>query len=100
MQRGRLFAEIVPLVAGMVVIAIAEKRIAMPALIALILLQRTISDGSLVPVHPESIAYPRLGLFRRWSAWPSLSASHRPAIACFRIPRRCTAWKMFAAPRQ
>jgi hypothetical protein len=63
-QRARVFADIAPLVVAAIVVATVRKQIALPALIALTLLQRTIADGSLIPVHPRSIAYPRLGLFQ------------------------------------
>jgi hypothetical protein len=64
MQRARIFADLVPLAIAAVVVATVRKQIALPALIALTLLQRTIADGDLIPVHPRAIAYPRLGLFQ------------------------------------
>jgi len=61
---ARLFPELLPLVIAAIVIATVRKPIAVPAILALILLQRTIADGALIPVHLRSIAYPRLGLFQ------------------------------------
>jgi hypothetical protein len=58
----RFVAELVPLLLAATVICLCRKAIAMPLLIALVLIQRTMSDGALVPIHPGEIAYPRLKL--------------------------------------
>ncbi len=65
---ARLSAELVPLAIAAIVVVTVRKQIAVPLMMALILLQRTIADGSLIPVHPRSIAYPRLGLFQPMNA--------------------------------
>jgi hypothetical protein len=63
LDRQRAFAELVPLVIAAIAVALVRKEIAAPALIALLLIQRTISDGSLIPTQPRGIAYPHLALF-------------------------------------
>jgi hypothetical protein len=63
LDRQREFAELVPLVVAAIMVAVVRKEIAAPALIALLLIQRTIADGSLIPTQPRSIAYPHLALF-------------------------------------
>lgn len=61
----RFVAEVLPLaLAAAVVSFIANRRIAISILLGLILLQRTISDGALIPANDARIAYPRLALFR------------------------------------
>ena len=61
----RFVAEVVPLaIAAIVVLLVANRKIAIPVLLALILLQRTISDGALVPANDSRIAYPQLALFQ------------------------------------
>jgi hypothetical protein len=61
----RFVAEVVALaVAAIVVLVMANRKIAIPILFALILLQRTISDGALVPANDSRIAYPQLALFQ------------------------------------
>jgi hypothetical protein len=57
LDRTRIVAELVPL--AIAAIALAPRRL----VIVLLLLQRTMSDGSLIPVHPREMAYPRLALF-------------------------------------
>ncbi|HEX3069626.1 MAG TPA: YfhO family protein [Thermoanaerobaculia bacterium] len=60
----RFVSEVVPLaLAAIVVLVVANRKIAIPILFALILLQRTISDGALVPANDSRIAYPQLALF-------------------------------------
>jgi hypothetical protein len=58
----RFVAELVPLVLAAIVICVCRKSVAVPLLIALVLIQRTMSDGALVPVHPRELAFPRLKL--------------------------------------
>jgi hypothetical protein len=61
----RFAGEMVPLaLVAIVVLMIANRKIAIPILLALILLQRTISDGALVPSNDSRIAFPQLALFR------------------------------------
>jgi Predicted membrane protein len=61
----RFTAELVPLaVAAIVVLLIADRRIAVPLLLVLVLLQRTISDGALIPANDSRIAFPPLALFQ------------------------------------
>ena len=61
----RFASESVPLaLAAIVVLLIANRRIVVPILLALILLQRTISDGALIPANDSRIAFPPLALFR------------------------------------
>jgi hypothetical protein len=61
----RFIAELAPLaVAAIVVLVIKNRAIVAPSLLALILLQRTISDGALIPANDPRIAYPPLALFR------------------------------------
>lgn len=65
MDTPRFVAEVVPLaLAAIVVLVVANRKIAIPVLFALILLQRTISDGALVPANDSRIAYPQLALFQ------------------------------------
>jgi hypothetical protein len=64
-DQPRLVAEIFPLA----ILAVASLLIKRgdwisAAVIGLLLLQRTIADGSLVPVHPQTVAYPPLPIFR------------------------------------
>jgi hypothetical protein len=62
---ARFIAELAPLaVAAVIVLFIRNRAIAFPTLLALILLQRTISDGALVPANDARIAFPPLALFR------------------------------------
>ncbi|MDP9359828.1 MAG: YfhO family protein [Acidobacteriota bacterium] len=61
----RFAAELVPLaLAAIVVLLVTNRRMAIPILLALVLLQRTISDGALVPANEARIAFPPLALFR------------------------------------
>jgi hypothetical protein len=60
----RAMAEIVPVALGAIVVLLADRRIAVPVVFALFLMQRTISDGALVPIHPPRIAYPQIDLFK------------------------------------
>jgi hypothetical protein len=61
-HRTRFVAELVPLLLAAIVICVCRKSVAMPLLLGLVLVQRTMSDGALVPVHTREIAYPRLKL--------------------------------------
>ena len=56
----RFLAELVPLLIAAVVVATIRKPV--PLLLALVLVQRTMSDGALIPVHPRELAYPPLKL--------------------------------------
>jgi hypothetical protein len=61
----RFVAEVIPLaLAVALVFFVANRRIAVPILLGLILLQRAISDGALVPANDARIAYPPLALFQ------------------------------------
>ena len=61
----RFTAELVPLAfAAIVVLLVANRRVAIPILLGLVLLQRTVSDGALVPANDARIAFPPLALFR------------------------------------
>ena len=60
----RVAGEMVPLaLAAIVVLLIPNRKAAIPILLGLILLQRTISDGALVPANDLRIAFPPLALF-------------------------------------
>ena len=62
----RFVAEVIPLtLAVAIVFFVANRKIAIPILLGLILLQRTISDGALVPANEARIAYPPLALFQQ-----------------------------------
>ena len=61
LDRTRLIAELMPLALAAVAVF---SRWRMQLLLGLILVQRVIADGALVPVHPPGIAYPSLALFR------------------------------------
>jgi len=63
LDKQRVIAEIAPLAVAIAVVAFARKEIAAPALIALLLIQRTLADGAMIPTHPREIAYPHLALF-------------------------------------
>ncbi|HEV8661335.1 MAG TPA: YfhO family protein [Thermoanaerobaculia bacterium] len=58
----RLLADLVPAVAAAALLFLRPPSVAI--LFALLLGQRIVADGSLVPVHDARIAYPRLALFR------------------------------------
>jgi hypothetical protein len=61
----RFVAELAPLAIAAIVVLFARNRaLVAPALLALILLQRTISDGALIPSNDSRIAYPPIALFR------------------------------------
>ncbi|MEA2325527.1 MAG: hypothetical protein QOE68_486, partial [Thermoanaerobaculia bacterium] len=61
----RFVGEIAPLAVAAVIVIFARNRsIVAPLLLALILLQRTISDGSLIPANDSRIAFPPIALFR------------------------------------
>jgi hypothetical protein len=61
----RFIAELAPLAIGAVIVLFARNRsLIAPSLLALILLQRTISDGGLVPANDPGIAFPPVALFR------------------------------------
>ena len=58
-------AEVVPLaIAVIVVLFVKNRSLITPLLLALILLQRTISDGALVPANDPRVAYPPIALFK------------------------------------
>jgi hypothetical protein len=63
LDKQRMIAELAPLVVAIGVVAFVRKEIAAPALVALLLIQRTIADGSMIPTLPREIAYPHLALF-------------------------------------
>jgi len=63
LDRQRMIAELAPLVVAIGVVAFVRKEIAAPALVALLLIQRTMADGSMIPTLPRAIAYPHLTLF-------------------------------------
>lgn len=57
-------AELLPLaIVGLIALFVMRTDLLFSLLIGMVLLQRTIADGSLVPVHPRSVAYPALKLF-------------------------------------
>ncbi|HEV7571523.1 MAG TPA: YfhO family protein [Thermoanaerobaculia bacterium] len=61
----RFVGEIAPLATAAVIVIFARNRsIIAPLLLALILLQRMISDGSLIPANDSRIAFPPIALFR------------------------------------
>jgi len=61
----RFIAELAPLAIAAVIVLFARKRsLIAPSLLALILLQRTISDGALIPANDPRIAFPPVALFR------------------------------------
>jgi hypothetical protein len=61
----RLAAELAPLaVAALIVLFVRNRAVVVPALLALILLQRTISDGALVPANDPQIVFPPIALFK------------------------------------
>ena len=61
----RFIGELAPLAIAAVVVLFARNRtIVAPALLALILLQRTISDGNLIPANDPKIAFPPIALFK------------------------------------
>jgi hypothetical protein len=65
----RFAGEMVPLaLAALVILVIPKRRIALGILFVLILAQRTISDGNLVPVNEPRIAYPPLPILRTMAA--------------------------------
>ena len=61
-DKPRIVADLAPLVVAIFVVAVARKEIAAPALVALLLIQRTIADGSVIPTNESNIAYPHLVL--------------------------------------
>jgi hypothetical protein len=64
-DQARLMAELFPLaLATLLALFIRRADLMSSLLIGMLLLQRTIADGSLVPVHPRSAAYPPLKLFQ------------------------------------
>ncbi len=61
----RFVAELMPLgVAALIVLFARNRPIIIPLLLGLILLQRTLSDGALIPANDPRIAFPPLALFR------------------------------------
>ncbi len=65
----RFVGEMIPLaLATLVVLGVPKRTVALPLLFALILLQRTISDGNLVPVNEPRIAFPPLPILRTLEA--------------------------------
>jgi hypothetical protein len=61
----RFVGELAPLAIAAVVVLFARNRnVVAPLLLALILLQRTISDGSLIPANDARIAFPPVALLR------------------------------------
>lgn len=68
LDKDRSVAEVAPLIVAVGLVAFARKEIAAPLLVTLLLIQRIISDGHLVPTHPKEIAYPHLALLDRIDA--------------------------------
>jgi hypothetical protein len=65
MDIPRFVAELAPLAIAAVIVLFARNRaLVAPLLLALILLQRTISDGALIPAIEPRVAYPPLAIFR------------------------------------
>jgi hypothetical protein len=61
----RFVAEIAPLAIAAVIVLFARNRtLIAPSLLALVLLQRMISDGALVPANDPNVAFPPIALFR------------------------------------
>jgi hypothetical protein len=61
----RIIGELAPLAIAAVIVLVARNpSILAPSLLALILLQRTISDGALIPTNDARIAFPPIALFR------------------------------------
>ncbi|MEA2339488.1 MAG: hypothetical protein QOE82_3495 [Thermoanaerobaculia bacterium] len=61
----RFIGELVPLaIAAIVVLFVKNRTVVAPSLLALILLQRTISDGNLIPANDARIAFPPIALFK------------------------------------
>jgi hypothetical protein len=61
----RFVAEVAPLALAVIIVLFVRNRHAIaPSLLALILLQRTLSDGALVPANDPRIAFPPIALFR------------------------------------
>ncbi|GAC1437159.1 MAG: hypothetical protein NVSMB68_09080 [Thermoanaerobaculia bacterium] len=59
---ARLLADLVPLVIA-IGVAMSDSLPLLPTLLTLLLVQRVVADGSLVPVNDNAMAYPRLALF-------------------------------------
>ncbi|MEA2326979.1 MAG: hypothetical protein QOE68_1938 [Thermoanaerobaculia bacterium] len=61
----RFISELAPLaIAAVIVMFVRQRSFIAPSLLALILLQRTISDGALVPANDPRIAFPPVALFQ------------------------------------
>ena len=61
----RLIAELAPLaIAVAIVLFVRNRALVVPALLGLILVQRTISDGRLVPANDSRIVFPPVALFK------------------------------------
>jgi membrane protein YfhO len=60
----RAIADIVPPAIAAAAIAFLRRDMAIPALLALIVMQRLIADASLLPVYPAPTAFPRLPVFQ------------------------------------
>jgi hypothetical protein len=61
----RLAGEVAPLaVAAIVVLAVRERNVVSASLLALVLLQRTISDGRLIPANDPKIVFPPIKLLQ------------------------------------
>lgn len=61
----RFAAELAPLTIALVIaLFVRNRNIVIPSLVALMLLQRTISDGALIPANDSRIAYPPIALFK------------------------------------
>jgi Bacterial membrane protein YfhO len=63
-DQTRFLAELVPLLVAAAVVWFVRSDIAVPILIALVLIQRMLSDGALIPVHPRELAFPPLALLK------------------------------------
>jgi hypothetical protein len=61
----RFIGELAPLaIAALIALFVRNRSLLAPSLLALILLQRMISDGSLIPANDARIAFPPIALFR------------------------------------
>jgi hypothetical protein len=64
-DHSRFIAELAPLAIAAVIVLFARNRdLIAPSLLALILLQRTISDGALIPANDPRVSFPPVAIFR------------------------------------
>lgn len=62
LDKQRMIADLAPLILAIPIVAFVRKEVAAPALVALLLIQRSVADGSMIPTLPKEIAYPHLAL--------------------------------------